>query len=272
MYKNLICLLLALAASFSACAPKVSEEASGKESEFAIYLLPDDVRHEQVSSLDLAALKPAGTPLITQKDVLAYGKDRHELIMSPESADRLNKLDLPGKTFAAFVDDKPVYAGAFWTSIWSSSFDGVYIDVHDLERNPAGITIGLGYPKNSRNLSDPRHDSRILDIFAKTGHLRQELFIRGKCKKIQGISAQVISITFNVLAVTRGEYKENDISIEVPIDDPDSKKILDALYIKRATEGQAWTYDPDTELLLMFNQPLPISSGQPRFSNFKFIE
>ncbi len=248
--------------------------ARGQEKQrgFALYLLPGSIKPHQLKDLDISKLKPAGEPLITAADLHYYQKDRHELALTYDAGKRLKNqvLELRGRSFVVFVDNEPIYTGAFWLSIWSSSFDGIYIDLAGPTSDFPVFKLGLGYPKNFKNLPDARPDPRIFETFARAGLLQQELFIRGKCKKISNTYARRpgVIFTFSVGKVVKGDFSGAEITFNTYADNQGAR-LLGALDAIGELYGKDdWQFDPDKEILLKFEQRLPASTQIPYFSSF----
>jgi hypothetical protein len=238
-----------------------------KPKEFALYLLPSlGKRPQRLRALDIRTLKkPAEAPLISAADIDHYQKDRHEIGLHYTAAVRLNKIaaDLQGRPFAIFVGDEPIYAGAFWPSIWSQSYDGVNIDTFDFKGDFPVLKLRFGYPREKfATMPDPRSDSRIFKAFEDAKMLRQELVIRGKCKLMKDTMKRRAGIifTFSVDSVVKGNYKDPEITFETWAD-MEGGKLMEALDAKGMPYGDNWAFDKDKEVLLKFEQRTDLSEG-----------
>ena len=239
---------------------------------FAIYLLPESVKPDQLSALDLKKIKPAGAPLIAESDLWFYQKETHEFRIDYLASQRIKKINEKGGTagFAVFVGDKAIYAGSFWKSILSQSFDGIVIDTYkalnraDKKSVPDFPVLKLepGYPSPKYFTgTDLRADSRIFEALEKTGKLYEQAELIVKCKKITatGTRRPASRFVFEVLAVTKGKF--NDKEITFVLNDGDLLPELDAKL--------GWSLDmnvsfnPDTEIVLEISQQ--VGREKPEF-------
>ena len=152
-------------------------EIFGPAGGLAIYLLPDDIRSGELSSLDLAAYRTQNQPLITLEEIESYDPVTHEMVLTFQGFQKIQALyELPvrvdGIPFVVQVGQENIYAGAFWTPLSSLSFDGVVI-MQPFDPDKPVIQIGLGYPGESfSTILDPRPDPRILAVFREAGKLK----------------------------------------------------------------------------------------------------
>jgi hypothetical protein len=154
-------LLLAL----SGCGPQ--------EEGFAIYLTKDDIPVAQMEALSHVEI--ASTPVISEKDIIAYYKDTHEILLSKDAYERVQALQSLtfGKSFVICVDKAPLYWGAFWASYSSLSFNGVIIMVPSIFEQENTIQIRLGYPSpNFYQGEDPRSNPEIMQSLEQAGKLK----------------------------------------------------------------------------------------------------
>jgi hypothetical protein len=155
-------------------APSASEQAPAGNMSLAIYLLVTNPQPEALASQ--CHLEREGEPVITIDDVVSYEKATHTIILTNAGYERLQRLQVPtsGLSFALYVDNEPIYSGAFWTNISSQSFDGVVIIVEPSQPvNDPVIKIQLGYPGSDfYKGDDPRSDSRIMQVLQQAGKLR----------------------------------------------------------------------------------------------------
>jgi hypothetical protein len=263
-------ILIALAALVLLFVPVQITLGQQKPKEFALYLLPDPSNVKKKSqTLDISKLKkPAGAPLIASADIDHYQKDRHEMGIYYTTAIKLNKmaLELRSKPFAIFIGEEPVYAGAFWSLNSSQSYDGVYIDIADFKGDFPVLRLQFGYPTPKfATMPDPRADARIFKSFEDTGRLRQELFIRGKCRAMRSTMKRRAGIvyTFSVEAVLKGNYKDREITFETWADG-EGGRLMDALVAKGVAYGDNWAFDRDKTVLLKFEQRTDLTE-QPRW-------
>lgn len=160
--------------------------------EFAIYLLPGNIKSNQLSKLDLKKLKPTGKPLVSQSEIHYYQKETHEFRIDYIASDRIKKINQRGGTqpFAVFVGNEAIYVGAFWKSVLSQSFDGVVIDTFKAVGNPPYysnsdypiLTLEPGYPSPAYFKSaDLRADSRIFKALEDAGKLYEAVVLVVTC-------------------------------------------------------------------------------------------
>lgn len=248
-----------------------------KPKEFALYLLPEPADQKQKHrAIDISKLKrPAGKPLLASSEIAYYQKDRHEIGLYYTGGLKLNTkvLDLAGKPFAVFVGNEPIYAGAFWSPLSSQSYDGVYIDPSDFNRDFATLKLKFGYPTNKFTTgTDPRSDKRIFKAFEDAGMLHQELIIRGKCIAMRDTMKRRAGIiyTFSVDSVIKGNYKDPEITFETWADGEEGK-LMDALEAKGTAYGQNWSFDKNKEVLLKFEQRTDLTK-QPYWFWYRSFE
>src|SRR5215213_6298804 len=119
---------------FFYCQAIFAQDNSAKSS-FNLYLLPDNIKANQLSKLKIGKLKPTGKPFLSGRHIFRYIKDTHEIQLDYTGALQLKKLKVPvsGKPFVVFAGGEAVYTGAFRQGFSSISFKGVAIDVANLE-------------------------------------------------------------------------------------------------------------------------------------------
>ncbi len=239
---------------------------------FAIYQLPDSVKSNQLSTLDLKKLKPTGAPLIAESDLWFYQKENHEFRIDYTAALRIKKINEQGGTqpFAVFVGDEAIYVGAFWKTILSASFEGVMIDTYkalaraDKKSNPdfPVLTLELGYPSPKYFIgTDPRADTRIFKALEKAGKLYEAAELIVKCKKITatGTRRPGSEFTFEIVSVTKGEYKDKEINFV----------LYDSELLSELGAKQGWglgtnvEFNPDQVIVLEISQK--VGREKPEF-------
>jgi len=140
---------------------------------FAIYLTRDNIPVSQMEALSHVEI--ADTPVISNKDIVTYTEDKHEIKITAEAYDRVMQMEVStsGKSFVVCVDKGPIYWGAFWTPYSSQSFDGVTIRVPSFNEQENTITLELGYPSLSfYQGEDPRSNPVIMESLEKAGKLK----------------------------------------------------------------------------------------------------
>jgi hypothetical protein len=230
---------------------------------FAVYLLPASIKPNQLKKLDLKKLKPAGKPVIAESDIKYYQKETHEFQIDYPAADRLKKINSRGarRSFAVFVDGRAIYAGAFWKSILSQSFDGIIIDTYKAVGNPPYawytdspvLTLEAGFPSvNFFKGADLRADSRILKALENAGKLYDELELVVKCKKIVGTRKRRLShiFTFEVVKETKGKFNKKEIELELN----DYQLLTELEYNEGIYAGQKVNFNQNQEIILKISQ------------------
>ena len=145
---------------------------------FAIYLTKGDIPPTQMEALSHVDLMEQS--VISNKDIITYNAQTHELKLTASAFERISQLDVPvrGKSFVVCVDRKPNYWGAFWTPISSISFDGVTIWKPLSLSEPHIITLELGYPSSSfYGGKDPRNNPEVIRSLEQAGKLITRLSI-----------------------------------------------------------------------------------------------
>src|SRR5215204_1016367 len=230
---------------------------------FAVYMLPVDIKSNQLKNLDLKNLKPTGKPLIAESDIWFYQKETHEFRINYMAADRLKKINNRGDThpFAVFVGDEAIYVGAFWKSILSQSFDGIIIDTYKSVGKPPYysntdfpvLTLELGYPSAEYfKGADLRADSRIFKSLEAAGKLYEDVELIAKCKKItdSGTRRPGSNFIFEAISITKGEFKDKEISFFLF-----DGKLLPELDAKLGWgAGENVKFNPNTEIILKISK------------------
>jgi len=159
---------LANAAALGCVLLVASCTGKGSATQFAVFLLPLSAQvgpGAPVSEIELPDKR-----LLSAADMVSYAIRSHEIELKPDSVDRLNDLELTGRTFVVAVGGKPIYRGTFIAPWVSRSDDGVVIVWPPLDGNDSVVRIQLGYPgADFFRGTDPRSDPRILDALARGG-------------------------------------------------------------------------------------------------------
>jgi hypothetical protein len=152
-------------------------QTSELPSDFAIYLLKEEIPSSELAKTDLAALTLQETPLLSTEGIVSYDQETHAIELTPEAYMYIQDLfstpvGVSGFPFVVAVGDERIYAGAFWTPASSLSFDGVVI-MEPFGEEGNVIYISLGYPGlDFYTGKDPRADPRILDALQAAGKLK----------------------------------------------------------------------------------------------------
>jgi hypothetical protein len=230
---------------------------------FAVYLLPGNIKSNQLSKINLKKLKPTGKPLISESEIQYYQKENHEFRIDYIASDRIKKInDLGGtKPFAVFVGNEAIYVGAFWKSILSSTFDGVIINTFKAVGNPpyySGsdypvLTLELGYPSTEYFKStDLRADSRIFKALEEAGKLYEEVELNVTCSKIIGTGKRRMSYIFTlpVVSVSKGEFDEKEITLELY----DGKMLAEFDAERKVRIGENTNFDQKQQVTLKLSK------------------
>jgi hypothetical protein len=232
---------------------------------FNLYLLPDNIKANQLSGLEISQLRPTGKPFLSKQDIRRYIKDTHEIQLDYTGAAQMKKLKVPvsGKPFVVFAGGEAIYAGAFWQGFSSISFKGVAIDVANLKGDFPVLRLELDYPPLSpKNIAfDPRPDARLMQALECDGILYEQVWIRAKCRKIDatGKRHQSYVFTFAVTSVVKANFELADISFELYSDFGGAKMraALRAEFSANTRREQGWTFDAQKEVLLKFERKVP---------------
>jgi len=140
---------------------------------FSIYLTRENTPVSELPALSQIEL--ANQPIIAIDDIISYSQETHEIELSADAYERVNKLNIPtsGMAFVACVDSQPIYWGAFWAPFSSQSFDGVIILIPSFSPDGQFIQIELGYPAPGLySGEDPRPNPEILQSLEQAGKLK----------------------------------------------------------------------------------------------------
>jgi hypothetical protein len=160
----LIASLLLISLTLSGCASPKG---------FSIYLTRENTPVSELPALSQIEL--ASQPIIAIDDIISYNRETHEIELTADAYERVNKLNIPtsGMAFVACVDSQPIYWGAFWVSWSSQSFDGVTIILPLLSPEEHLIQVALGYPVSGfYSGEDPRSNPEILQSLEQAGKLK----------------------------------------------------------------------------------------------------
>ncbi|MBS1797084.1 MAG: hypothetical protein JSS81_24870 [Acidobacteria bacterium] len=221
---------------------------------FALYLLPPKIRAADLGRLDVTKLKPEGRPFLTGVDYYLYNRDLNEMNIIYTAVDRLKNLRVPasGRPFAVFVDDAPVYAGAFFRGPAPAAFGGVAIDLSTFTENNPVLKFGLD-PQSAA--ADPRSDERLMRAFLEKSKLYEEVWIYGKCRNIEPTYKHVPSFvyTFAVTKIVRGALKAAEVRFEISSYSPSRlDRLLGTKSEPTDESGRRPKFDAEKTLLLKF--------------------
>lgn len=142
--------------NLSACARRPAQES------FTLRRLNTTLSIDELVTVNPSGLSCADEVLITTQDIAHYDWATHTITLTPKAAARLAEMDLVGTPFVVCLDGSPVYAGVFWSSLFSRSYEGIVIDVLLLPAD-AKLHIATGYPESPEGFAgqDRRSDVRI---------------------------------------------------------------------------------------------------------------
>ncbi|MBT4513223.1 MAG: hypothetical protein HOC20_13570 [Chloroflexi bacterium] len=144
---------------------------SDSDGGFAIYSPKQEMTIDELAIV--SHIEVSEDPIISADDIISYSEQTHEITLTPDAAERIYQLELPGKPFVVCVDRQPIYAGAFMAAYFSRTFDGVVIETLGVAERQS-LRIQLGYPE-SQDLytgDDPRSDPTILRALKSDGKLQ----------------------------------------------------------------------------------------------------
>jgi hypothetical protein len=114
-------------------------------------------------------LKLVSPPLLADADFVSFDLTNQTFTLTPDAAKRLY-ANLHAETpFVLKASGEPVYVGAFYSEVSSSSFAGpVILPEHEFTATNTSFLIELGYGGVSPGqLADPRRDNRIVSAVGK---------------------------------------------------------------------------------------------------------
>lgn len=246
---------------------------------FALYLLPSNIRVEQLPKLDIKNLKPTGKPVFSAADIQFYLTDYHEISFQYQGADRLKNLKIPpeGLPFIVLVGDQPIYTGAFAGSKFRLQTSMIHIRVDDLGGDFPVLTIeGRQYAYTMTSAPDPpfadqRKDPRILQSLKDAGILYEKLWLAGKCLKIvpTGKHTATSLFTFSVTETHLGKFEQDRIEFEP--DFQTGAKLLTALSAEFNDSSRLMDFDTDTIFRLKFVRQLTDQKPPIYYAGFEIL-
>ncbi len=171
--------VLALLAGLGAgCGPTEAEPTAVPtpvSGEFAVYLLPEGTPAEATLTVAPELWQCVGVPILSSDDIAAYVAESHELDLTGPAYQKVAQLKVPvsGRPFVVCVGQEAIYAGAFWVSLSSLSFNGIVIDTLPATQHRP-LRIQLSYPESPERFTgeDRRGDSRIMQALESAGKLQ----------------------------------------------------------------------------------------------------
>jgi hypothetical protein len=147
--------------------------ASGTAPRFEIILTDPPLSCHDMLATPIADLKLAGSPWLTDQDVVAYVWAAHTLILKSGADDARwsSHHGTGGVGFVVLIGGRRVYAGVLMIPFSSQSCGAPVI--LPASGTPPSLVIGLGYPDSTRFTGDdPRGNPLIREVFESSGKLR----------------------------------------------------------------------------------------------------
>lgn len=117
-------------------------------------------------------LKDNNEFVISEKDIIAYNRSSHEIILTDEGIGRIENLSLSvpmdGIPFVLRVNGEDLYWGWFWSPASSIPCSEVVLQTFVRDNT---IQIVTGYPESHFQGEDPRNNPTVLNYFASIGKL-----------------------------------------------------------------------------------------------------
>jgi hypothetical protein len=125
---------------------------------FAIYYV-------KVDNQDINKIKLVAEPVITNKDIIEYNWDTHEITLTDEGIKKIpSNVSVQGRYFIITTGDIKCYKGAFWSSSSSISCPIPIINLHPINppKDKNTIKIEKAYPTAKFGKEkDPRNNINI---------------------------------------------------------------------------------------------------------------
>ena len=127
------------------------------------------------SANDLQQMELAGSPLISEADIIEYNWTNHTMRITGEAAKRIpTNVGTGGKAFVIVADGQRAYRGAFWISVSSIGCPYPIIDVLGTETKTT-IKIERDYPGgHTKEGPDPRNTGAVQKVLRETGKLKEK--------------------------------------------------------------------------------------------------
>ena len=135
---------------------------------FGIYLTakPVDARIMAGGKGDWSSVRLAGSPIISDADILVYDFTNHLMTLKPEAFRHIPRPDASGIPFVVVANGERIYLGVFMTGLSSMSIavPSIIVDAHNLDTNLPPNTLRIDrvyFAPYSTTDPDPRLDDRI---------------------------------------------------------------------------------------------------------------
>lgn len=148
-----------------------------KDSNFAIYLLAQDIPATKLSQIDISQLILQNKPIIANDDIVSYDRSSYTIELTQGAYTRIRQIfpmpvKVDGIPFVVCVGKERIYTGAFWTPVSSLTYNGVII-MQPFDTTKTTIQISLGYPvPDVFTGDDPRADPRIIKALEQDKKLK----------------------------------------------------------------------------------------------------
>jgi len=132
------------------------------------YISNDDLVE---SGIDCARL--SDQPLIAAAEIESYRWQTHQMNVNEVAFERLVELEVPvsGLPFVVCLGRTPVYSGAFWTMLSSTSFSGIVIKTPFTTQGL--VKLELGYPDSEAFEGfDPRYNPFIREYLSQINKIQ----------------------------------------------------------------------------------------------------
>lgn len=139
---------------------------------FGIYLVIKD-------NDDLQKIELQQNPIITDADLVSYDWSKHEMILSNQGIKKMSAEEgtgLRSKSFVIVAKGARCYKGAFWSSIYSTSYPNPVINVGPhFDKRPKNIVrIERAYPSDKFAVGpDPRKNELIYKALSELKKIEQ---------------------------------------------------------------------------------------------------
>ena len=145
-----------------------STESIEKQS-FAIYLVQDKLKKEEIPDIKIENVKLAEFPIISDKDIITYNWKSQRIAITEQAAKKIpdHSSVLEGIYFVTVVNNERCYLGAFWSifsSLWPN-FPTITVMPQEEDKKILRIlNINSAFDERMEK-EDTRKDIRIKECF-----------------------------------------------------------------------------------------------------------
>ncbi len=141
------------------CVILYCKESFQESKEFVIYFFQNNVS----KNIIFKEMEKNSLASLTINDIIKYNKNTHEITLSNQAFNIIKNIE-PGTIFIVYLKEKEIYNGVVWSSLYSSSYDGIVIK-KPLDYETREIQLQLGYPnENYFTGKDPRNNAELFKI------------------------------------------------------------------------------------------------------------